>query len=539
MSASESKTNIHYLLFISIASALGGLLFGYDLLVISGAKQFYELTYGLGSAALQGWAVSSCIVGCIIGALVVGRISDRFGRVKPLLVSALLFLVSAIGSGYAPDFTQFALYRILGGIGMGMASTLSPMYIAEIAPAHLRGRLVSLNQLTIVIGILLAQLVNYQIASYEPVPEILQKQCALASDMLSQSKVMAEGVAGKYEFADQERTLVRPTEEGRTMVPAEAFAEAPGDQAGSASAVDIGRFIAATQRELSATWLGTTGWRVMFAAEGVPALLFLVLMLFVPESPRWLIWNGRKERAQQVLSKIGNGAYAEKSRQEIESAMGGQKGELAFSKLFSPGFLGILFLGVFVAVFQQWCGINVIFNYAPDIFRDAGFTVDGILFNLVIIGLTNMLFTFVGMVSIDRLGRKRLLLIGSAGLGLSHVAIGVCYATGITGWYVVGFALLAIAFFAATLGPVAWVYLSEIFPNAVRGTAIGIAVLSLWVANFILSFTFPILVASLGPAKTFWLYALICFGGLIFLKFRAPETRGKTLEEIEAELLGR
>lgn len=459
--------NLSFLIKISIASALGGLLFGYDLLVISGAKQFYELYYGLDTAALQGWAVSSCIVGCIIGALGVGKAADKFGRVKLLILSALLFLISAIGSGYAPNFTQFVLYRLLGGIGMGMASTLSPMYIAEVTPAKLRGRFVSINQLTVVIGILLAQLVNY---------------------LITQSHPLADGM---------------------------------------------------TDAALLASWHGQTGWKLMFAAEGIPALIFLLCMFFVPASPRWLVKKSRDEEARKILEKVGGKEYADETLLHIDDTLDEAHKKAGFGECLKPGMMRILVMGVIIAVFQQWCGINVIFNYAADIFKDAGYAVSGTMFNLVIVGLTNLLFTFVGMALIDKLGRKPLMIIGSSGLLVSHFLMGLCYHTGTTGWYVFALALLAIAFFAATLGPCAWVLISEIFPNSIRGIAMSIAVLSLWVANFILSFTFPILRDSLGPAGTFWIYGGICLAGILYLKKSIPETKGKSLEEIENELLGK
>lgn len=532
-----------FILFISLASALGGLLFGYDLLVISGAKQFYELHFGLDTPVLQGWAVSSCIVGCILGALGVGKAADQFGRVKLLILSALFFLVSAIGSGYAPSFTQFVLYRLLGGIGMGMASTLSPMYIAEVSPAKYRGRFVSLNQLTIVLGILLAQLVNYMIADYKPVPEAIQQESAIAADLNIKGPLkLKNGLYDTTVFSDEQINAILQGDVF-TQAPAEAFDTRkmiPLLQSGSPvpkELIDVEKLTAYTNRQLSATWNGRTGWRVMFAAEAIPAAIFLVLMFFVPASPRWLTKKSRDGEAHEILARIGGKEYADQTLVEIEATLDEDHKKAGFGAILKPKMLGIVFVGIFIAVFQQWCGINVIFNYAPDIFRDAGFTVSGIMFSLVIIGVTNMLFTFVGMAAIDKLGRKPLMVIGSGGLLLSHLLIGVCYYTGNTGWYVVAFALLAIAFFAATLGPVAWVLISEIFPNSIRGIAMSMAVLSLWVANFILSFTFPILRDSLGPSGTFWTYAGICLAGMFYIQSKIPETKGKSLEEIESELL--
>jgi len=465
MSEQQYDFNVKFILGVAFASALGGLLFGYDLLVISGAKEFYQLYYNLDTPELQGWAVSSCIVGCIIGALGVGKPSDVWGRTKLLSLSGLLFLISAIGSGYAPDFTQFVIYRLLGGIGMGMASTLSPMYIAEVAPAKMRGRMVALNQLTIVIGILLAQLINYMILNSHPIPE---------------------GVTG-------------------------------------AALLD--------------TWNGQTGWRLMFAAEGVPAFLFMVIMLFVPASPRWLVKKGRDEDSRKVLVRIGGEEYAADALQHIEDTLGADEKQATIGEILKPRMFKIMMIGVVIAVYQQWCGINVIFNYASDIFKDAGYQVEGILFNLVIVGMTNLMFTFVGMKLIDSLGRRPLMLYGSVGMVIAHVMMGACYFFEITGIFVFIFALAAVACFAATLGPVAWVLISELFPNRIRGIAMSIAVLSLWVANFILSFTFPILKDALGPSYTFWIYALVCVAGVMFVKGFIPETKGKTLEEIELELV--
>ncbi|MFC1497136.1 sugar porter family MFS transporter [Verrucomicrobiota bacterium] len=467
MEEKSSKLNLGYLMFLTFSAAMGGLLFGYDLLVISGAMQFYELYFGLGdSGLLQGWAVSSCVVGCMIGAFGLGvcKAADKYGRVRLLILSALFFLVSAIGSGLAPTFTQFVLYRILGGIGMGMASTISPMYIAEIAPAKLRGRFVAVNQLTIVIGILLAQFVNYLIANSHPVAD------GLASEALLQ------------------------------------------------------------------TWNGQTGWKLMFIAEAVPAFIFIVCMFFVPYSPRWLVKKSRDEEARKILERIGGDAHAKETLLDIEGTLDEEHKQAGFSELLKPQILRIVIMGVIIAVFQQWCGINVIFTYASDIFRDAGYEVSGVMFNLVIIGLTNLTFTFVGMAAVDRLGRKLLMIIGSAGLLVTYVLLGFCFFAEIQGWYVFVLALTAIAFFAATLGPVAWILISEIFPNSVRGIAVSIAVLSLWAANFVLNQTFPMLKAALGPSYTFWIYAVICFLGILYIKKYIPETKGKSLEQIEKEL---
>ena len=460
----KPKFNFKYLLGISLVSALGGLLFGYDLVVIGGAKEFYELVFNLSTPAIKGWAISSCIVGCIIGAMGVGKPSDAFGRKKLLIISAMMFLVSAIGSGYAPTFTQFVLYRLLGGIGMGIASTLSPMYIAEVSPAKFRGRFVSLNQMTIVIGILLAQLVNYLILQSHPIPD---------------------GVTG-------------------------------------AALLD--------------TWVGQTGWRWMFVAEAIPALLFCLFMFLVPNSPRWLCRVGKIEKAKSVMEKIGGTEYAADSLASITATFDDSSAHHEFAELLKPKMARILLIGVVLAIFQQWCGINIVFSYAHDIFKAAGYSVDGVLFNLVIIGFTNFIFTVVAIATVDKWGRKGLILWGSAGLAISYVLLGFCFHMQIQGVLVLVCVLMALACFSATLGPVMWVLISEIFPNRVRGLATSIAVLSLWVANFILQSTFPLIMEALSIAATFWIYAGICVLGVIFIKLYIPETKGKTLEEIESSL---
>lgn len=543
----KSKFNLRYLLGISMVSALGGLLFGYDLVVIGGAKEFYELVYGLSSPAMQGWAVSSCIVGCIIGAMGVGKPSDVFGRKKLLIISAMMFLISALGSGYAPTFTQFVLYRLLGGIGMGIASTLSPMYIAEVSPAKIRGRFVSLNQMTIVIGILLAQLVNYAILKSNPIPENISKDRPIAAlieqkinDLKDEGKDAA-GLPTKGLFSDKQIEWIQSGK----------FLESLGSNIADSAAInaqlskdvaDISILNATVLREyydmqLNATWNGQTGWRLMFAAEAIPALLFFLFMFFVPNSPRWLCRVGRTEKARAVMEKIGGTAYASDSLASITETFDEVSKHHEFVELLKPKMRRILIIGIVLAIYQQWCGINVVFSYAHDIFKAAGYGVNGVLFNLVIIGFTNVIFTVVAMATVDKLGRKILLLWGSVGLAISYMLIGICFHLQIEGVVVLLAVLAALACFSATLGPVMWVLISEIFPNRVRGLATSMAVLSLWTANFILQYTFPIIKNAYSIAATFWIYALVCVLGVIFIKMYIPETKGKTLEEIESSLL--
>ena len=465
MEKENYKFNMKYLLGISMVAALGGLLFGYDLVVLGGAKEFYELVYGLTSPAIKGWGVSSCIVGCIIGAMFVGKPADMFGRKKMLFISAVLFFISAIGSGYAPTFALFVIFRLLGGIGMGVASTVSPMYIAEVSPEKIRGRLVSIQQLNIVIGILLAQLINYLILQSHPIDE---------------------GISG----------------------------------------------IA-----LLDTWNGQIGWRWMFAAEGIWAFLFFVCLFAVPNSPRWLCRVERDGDAGNVLQKIGGDRYAEFYLADIKDTLKDSHHIREFAELLKPKMLKILIIGMTISIFSQWCGINVIFNYAHDIFKAAGYDVSGVLFNLLIVGLTNFLFTIVAMATIDKLGRKLLIFAGAITLGISFTALGFCFHTQSQGIHVLALVLLSIAFFASSIGPVTWVLLSEIFPNRIRGLATSIAVLAMWIANFILALTFPSLNAYLGMAGTFWIYAGVCIAGALFIKFYVPETKGKTLEQIERKFV--
>ena len=455
--------NWNYLIGISLISAMGGLLFGYDYVVIGGAKPFYEPFFGItGHAFLQGWAMSCALAGCLTGAVISGWLSDSLGRKKLLIVAAGLFIVASLGTGAAGSFTLFVLFRILGGIGIGLASNLSPMYIAEVTPGNVRGRFVSINQLTIVIGILAAQLINWRIA--RPVP------------------------AG------------------------------------------------ATTSDILASWNGQTGWRWMFYACTIPAGLFFILMWFVPESPRWLAQkNVNQTRAKKILSKIGGNEYAMSEFASIEHSINDTKAKTDLSLLKQPGISKLLILGIVLAVFQQWCGINVIFNYAQEIFTNAGYGVSDILFNIVITGCVNLIFTFVGMFTVDRLGRKALMLLGAGGLAGIYAVLGTMYFFHIQGLPLLIMVVTAIACYAMSLAPVTWVVLSEIFPNRMRGTAMSIATFSLWAACFILTYTFPLLNQLLNASGTFWLYGCICLLGFLFIFKRLPETKGKSLEQIEQD----
>jgi SP family arabinose:H+ symporter-like MFS transporter len=460
---SQKKFNLRYITGISLVAALGGLLFGYDWVVIGGAKPFYEQFFQIAqNPSLQGWAMSSALLGCILGAVLSGFLAARLGRKKLLILSSLLFLISAVGTGGSNYFATFIAFRILGGLGIGLASNQSPVYIAEVAPASLRGRFVSLNQLTIVIGILLAQIMNWIIA--EPVPD---------------------------------------------------------DATGS--------FILAS-------WNGQTGWRYMFWAELIPASLFFLFMWFVPESPRWLTKSGQTNKARAVLSKIGGTEYSLQTYGEIESSLVSEGSQKKTVSILSKSIFPIVIIGVVLALFQQWCGINVIFLYAEEVFSAAGYSVSDMLFNVMITGSVNLIFTFVALSLVDKIGRKKLMLIGAGGLALIYTIVGTLYFTGSTGLPLLIFVVAAIACYAMTLAPVTWVVLSEIFPNKVRGAAMAMATFALWSGNALLAYYFPIINNKVGASGSFWIFALICVAGFFYIKARLIETKGKSLEEIEKEL---
>jgi len=415
-----------FLYFICAVSAMGGLLFGYDWVVIGGAKPFYELFFGISdSPVMQGVAMTTALIGCLVGAMVAGGAADKFGRKPLLMTSAVLFTVSAFATGLFNDFTLFNIARFIGGMGIGVASALAPMYIAEVSPAEIRGRMVSLNQMTIVLGILSAQVVNMLLARDTSVVE-------------------------------------------------------------------------------SQTWNVEWGWRWMFWAETLPAALFLVMSFFIPESPVFL---------------------ALKHEEMKES-----KHEAGLKELFQSKYSKVLLLGLVIAVFQQWCGTNVIFNYAQEIFVGAGFDVDGI---------ANVLFTFVALYTIEKWGRRTLMLIGAGGLGIIYLTLGTCYFMGLTGFLMVALVVLAISIYAMTLGPVTWTLLAEIFPNRIRGIAMATCTFALWVGCCTLTFSFPSMNAALGSSCTFWIYSGICVCAFIFLMRNCPETKGKSLEELEKELIER
>ena len=434
--------NKGFLYFICAVSAMGGLLFGYDWVVIGGAKPFYELYFAIShSPLMQGVAMTTALIGCLVGAMVAGAAADKYGRKPLLMTSAVLFTVSAIATGLFNDFTLFNIARFVGGIGIGVASALAPMYIAEVSPAEIRGRMVSLNQMTIVLGILGAQIVNM---------------------LLARDTAVAESQAWNVEW----------------------------------------------------------GWRWMFWAETAPAALFLLMSFFIPESPVYL---------SEVRGK----------RLEVRDYHQSQEYSLTshLSLLTSKKYRKVLLLGLVIAVFQQWCGTNVIFNYAQEIFVGAGFDVDGMFINIVITGIANVVFTFVALYTIEKWGRRTLMLIGAGGLGLIYLTLGTCYFMGMTGMLMVALVVAAISVYAMTLGPVTWTLLAEIFPHRVRGIAMATCTFALWVGCCTLTFSFPSMNAALGSSGTFWIYSGICVCAFIYLLRNCPETKGKSLEDLEKELV--
>lgn len=456
--------NRKFVYFICLVSAMGGLLFGYDWVVIGGAKPFYELYYQIdASPSQQGLAMTIALIGCLIGAMLCGTLADRIGRKKLLVMSALIFFFSAIATGIADTFNTFLVARFFGGIGIGVASGLSPMYIAEVAPSSVRGRLVSLNQLTIVLGILAAQITNWLIA--DPIPA--------------------------------------------------AFSSA----------------------DIASSWNGQMAWRWMFWAAAFPAAVFCVMACLIPESPRWLAMKNREKDAFIILNKIGGEEYAQCELQAVQEAQANDASQAGLKTLFSKPYRKVLLIGVVIAFFQQWCGTNVIFNYAQEIFQSAGYAIGDVLFNIVVTGIANVLFTLVAIRTVDKWGRKALMKLGAGGLCVIYLILGVCYFFQITGVFMIVLVVAAIACYAMTLGPVTWVLLAEIFPNRVRAVAVATSTFALWVGSATLTYTFPLLNVVLGSYGTFWIYSAVCLAGFLFVCSQLPETKGKSLEELEKELI--
>lgn len=433
---------------ISLIAALGGLLFGFDFAIFSGTIPFIKPEFGLTDAQL-GWTGSSIYIGCIAGTLITGYFADRFGRRLSLIVSAVIFAISAVMMGWAPGYNMLICWRIIAGIGVGAASMLSPLYISEISPAHSRGKMVALNQFTIVIGILLAYLTSYLLAD---IPH---------------------------------------------------------------------------------------NWRWMFSSAAIPASVFFICAMTLPESPRWLTGKGRIAESKKILTRFSNERIAEEEISNIQaSAASVIKGKLA--DLFRPGIFMIVLMGITVAVFQQISGANVVFVYAPLIFEKAGMNVKNQLFQQVLIGIVNLIFTVIAMRIVDRTGRRKMMIAGAIGMSVMLCFIGAAfYFNWLNGPLVTILTLIFIAVYATTLAPVTWVLISEIFPNRIRGMAMSAATTMLWAACFAVTYIFPLLIGYFEDRTyiTFLIFAAICFGYFLFLLRYIPETKNKTLEQIEAALL--
>ncbi|WP_206917206.1 sugar porter family MFS transporter [Alicyclobacillus acidoterrestris] len=450
--ASTQKASIGFVTLVSIVAAIGGLLFGYDTAVISGASPFMQIKFTLGPG-MVGWAVSCLMIGAIVGAAFAGVLSDRFGRKKMLITAAILFCIGSIGSAIAATITQFVIARIIGGVGIGVSSTLVPLYIAEIAPTKHRGRLVSLNQLACVIGISAIYFVNRSVSE-----------------------------AGTH------------------------------------------------------AWDVNTGWRWMFGLGIVPGIIFMALLFTVPESPRWLEKQGRTSIAERILERVNGSERAAIEMQEIRKSLQSETGTL--KHLFKPGFRVALAVGIILAILQQVIGINAIMYYAPEIFKETGAGTDSTMVETIIVGLVNLVFTLVSVWLIDKVGRKVLLLIGSAIMAISLLIIGYAFHTGNTGTLVLILVLVFVAAFAVSFGPIVWLIMAEIFPTRIRGRATAIASVALWAADYLVSQMFPILLAGAGAAITFWVFCLMAIFAFFFTLWVVPETKGKSLEQIERDWMG-
>ncbi len=435
------------MLRFAFTAALGGLLFGFDTAVISGTTEMIQSVFNMTDAQL-GWAVSSALVGCVVGAIAVGRPGDIYGRRNMLIVTAVLLFASAVWTGAARSYTEFWMARVLGGFGVGGASVMAPMYIAEIAPARKRGRLVSTAQLAIVLGIVVAFFSNYLLA-----------------------------------------------------------------------------------------FIGDTSWRFMFWAEAVPATVYFAMLFFVDESPRWLVRVGRKEEALAVIRETNPDEDSEQVLDEIVVSLADEEASKHI-RLFHMPYRRLVLIGMVVGVLNQCTGINAIMYYAPMIFKAAGFAQDSALLQTVVVGTTNLIFTFVGMALIDKLGRKTLLMIGGIAMPIFLGLFAYGYIQQIPGYFLVTCMLVYVMFFCTTQGIVIWVILSEMFPNRIRARASAISSFALWVACALNAFLFPVLKAKIDIGPIFIFYAAVTFASFFFFWKYLVETKGRTLEEIEGLVLG-
>jgi SP family arabinose:H+ symporter-like MFS transporter len=443
---------------ITFVASLGGFLFGFDAAVVSGALPLLKDQFGF-SASQEGWFVITALIGCIAGVAISGELTDRIGRKKPLLVSALLFLLSAIGYAIMPSLTLITVSRFIGGMGIGLASSVVPLYISELAPARSRGRLITFYQLALTIGILVAYLTNYALVNY------------------------------------------------------------------------------AQQHADTGSWLSTATtsevWRTMFGIGVVPSIIFLLGLFVVPESPRWLFQKNRIDEGKDVMTAIG---MEDEAIKEAEAIANNDKDKVSYKELFSPRWRKALLLGILLPVFSQFSGINAIIYYGASILKSSGNSIDAALLSQVIFGAANMLFTLLAIWKVDSAGRRPLYLIGTAGATICLLATGISFATGnATGTWLLICVLAFLGCFAFSIGPLKFVVAGEIFPNKIRGRAMAISIMAMWVADTIVNYLTPIMLSTIGAAGTFWIFAAFCAIAFVTVYKLLPETKGKSLEQIEAE----
>ena len=459
----KSTINFGYLIFLSVVAALGGFLFGYDTAVISGTiaqvTQLFQL-----DALQQGWYVGCALVGSIVGVLFAGILSDKLGRKLTMVISAVLFSTSALGCALSADFAQLVVYRIIGGVGIGVVSIVSPLYISELAVAQYRGRLVSLYQLAVTVGFLGAYLVNYQLLAW-----------------------------------------------------------------------------AESGTQLSADWLNkifiTEVWRGMLGMETLPAILFFIIIFFIPESPRWLIVRGKELKAVNILEKIYNSITEAKSQLNETKSVLTSETKSEWSLLMKPGIFKAVIIGVCIAILGQFMGVNAVLYYGPSIFENAGLSGGDSLFYQVLVGLVNTLTTILALVIIDKVGRKKLVYYGVSGMVVSLILIGLYFlfgdSLGVSSLFLLVFFLFYVFCCAVSICAVVFVLLSEMYPTKVRGLAMSIAGFALWIGTYLIGQLTPWMLQNLTPAGTFFLFAVMCVPYMLIVWKLVPETTGKSLEEIE------
>ena len=459
----KSTINFGYLIFLSVVAALGGFLFGYDTAVISGTiaqvTQLFQL-----DTLQQGWYVGCALVGSIVGVLFAGILSDKLGRKLTMVISAVLFSTSALGCALSADFTQLVIYRIIGGVGIGVVSIVSPLYISEVAVAQYRGRLVSLYQLAVTVGFLGAYLVNYQLLAW-----------------------------------------------------------------------------AESGTQLSVDWLNkvfiTEVWRGMLGMETLPAILFFIIIFFIPESPRWLIVRGKESKAVDILEKIYNSITEAKSQLKETKSVLTSETRSEWSLLMKPGIFKAVIIGVCIAILGQFMGVNAVLYYGPSIFENAGLSGGDSLFYQVLVGLVNTLTTVLALVIIDKVGRKKLVYYGVSGMVVSLILIGLYFlfgdSLGVSSLFLLVFFLFYVFCCAVSICAVVFVLLSEMYPTKVRGLAMSIAGFALWIGTYLIGQLTPWMLQNLTPAGTFFLFAVMCVPYMLIVWKLVPETTGKSLEEIE------